>query len=670
MTPAAPAKERGWAKALDARFAGITDEIVRIPLDYPQRRNWWLFMLAGLFLLALFFVSASVLFANGVGVWGNNIPVNWSLAISNYVWWLGIGHAGTLISALLLLLSQDWRNSLNRFAEAMTLFAVVCAGLYPILHLGRPWLFYWMAPYPNTMDIWPQFKSPLTWDFFAVLTYLIVSVLFWYIGAIPDFASARERAKKRRWQIFYGLLALGWRGSAHHWWRWNQCYRITAALAVPLVVSVHSEISLLFAAGPIPGWNTTVFPPYFVAGAAFSGFAVVSIITVPLRRAFALGDLITSRHLDLLAKLLLATGLMTAYGYVAELFSTYYASEPHGLQTLADRMGGQYWWSYWGAIICNFVPLQLLWQRRFRTSPIALFLISLSVAIGMWFERYMLLVTSLYRDWLVSSWGDYAASVWDWTLYAGTIGVFLVPFLLFVRFLPMISAFEVKKALFEHEEFRRQIRERTEHLSQGALGHDESPRRLSGDRTDDSPLPPPTEKVYGTLAEFDDPERLLAAAAAARKAGWSNAEAYTPFPVKGLHAALGCNDRRVPLIMLAGGIVGALSGYFMQVFTNLDFPLNVGGRPVIAPPAFMLITFELMVLFAVVAGVLSMLILNRLPRLNHPLFDVEEFHFSAVDRFFLLLRPDDGSRTGSARDFLSNCNPVRLVDVPVRGAQA
>jgi molybdopterin-containing oxidoreductase family membrane subunit len=302
------------------------------------------------------------------------------------------------------------------------------------------------------MTIWPQFKSPLAWDFFAVLTYLIVSVLFWYIGIVPDLATARDRAKKRRYRVFFGLAALGWRGSAMHWARWRQAYRITAAIAVPLVVSVHSEISLLFAAGPIPGWTSTVFPPYFVLGAAFSGFAVVSMIAVAMRHALALRNLVTPRHLDLLAKLLLATGLMTAYGYWAEAFDTLYAGELQDLATLHDRLVGAYAWSYWGAIVANFLPLQLLWWRRVRTNPLLLFAISLSVAIGMWFERYMLLVTTLYRDRLVSSWHGFTLSFWDWSLYAGMLGVFLTLFLLFVRFLPVISAFEIKEALFEERE--------------------------------------------------------------------------------------------------------------------------------------------------------------------------------------------------------------------------
>jgi len=441
--------------AAPAAYAAVTNEVVAIPLDFPHRVTWWIWFLCAAALLALYIVSAWVLFVEGVGVWGNNIPVNWGLAISNYIWWIGIGHAGTLISAMLLLLQQHWRNSLNRFAEAMTLFAVTCGGLYPILHLGRPWRFYWIAPYPSTMRIWPQFNSPLTWDFFAVLTYLTVSLVFWYVGAIPDFASTRDKARTRPAQVFYGLLALGWRGAARHWARWRQSYRLMAAIAVPLVVSVHSEISLLFASGPIPGWTSTVFPPYFVLGAAFSGFAVVGMLATALRRAFALQNLVTPKHLDMLGRLTLACGMMTAYGYFADAFTALYSGQRQELETLHDRLFGPFAWAYWGAVVFNFAPLQLLWRRSLRCNPLVLFLVGLSVTIGMWLERYMLVFSTLFRDYLVSSWGSYSPSFWEWTLFAGSIGLFLTLFLLFSRILPMISAFEIKEARFDAKEAAR-----------------------------------------------------------------------------------------------------------------------------------------------------------------------------------------------------------------------
>src|SRR4029079_19138841 len=430
-------------------YADVTDQLASIPLHFPSRRRWLIAQFLSSLLLGLLFVAATVLFMTGVGIWGLNIPVNWAFAIHNSVWWLGIGHAGTLIAALLWLLGRDWRNSLNRFAETMTLFAVVCAGVYPILHLGRPWFVYWMFPYPATMSVWPQFRSPLEWDIWAVLTYLNVSIVFWYIGLVPDLAAARDRARRRGWQIFFGVLSLGWRGSAVHWMRWNQAYLLLAALAVPLVVSVHSEVSLLFAAGTIPGWHSTIFPPYFVMGAAFSGFAVVAMIAIALRSLFKLENLVTDDHLDVLGKVLLACGLMTAYGYVFEVFDALYSGEHHELQTLAERFTGEYAWSYWGAVIFNFVVLQPLWSRSVRRNPWMLFTISTSVAVGMWLERYMILVTSLYRDFLVSSWGEYHPTFWDWSTYLGTIGLFFVPFLLLIRLLPVISIFETKEILHE-----------------------------------------------------------------------------------------------------------------------------------------------------------------------------------------------------------------------------
>lgn len=435
-------------RKLRRQYDRVGEEVVELPLEFPATRGWWLCFAGALALLGWWFVSLVVLFGHGITVWGNTIPVSWGMPIINYVWFLGIGHAGTLISALLLISDRNWRNSLNRFAEAMTLCAVVCAGLYPVIHLGRPWYFYWIAPYFNSMTVWPQFKSPLTWDFFAVLTYLIVSLFFWYIGILPDLASARDRARSRGYQVFFGIVSLGWRGSAYHWGRWRQAYAITAAIAVPLVVSVHSEISLLFAAGPIPGWNSTVFPPYFVLGAAFSGFAVVAMIAICMRAALPLRPLVTPRHLDMLGMATLATGLMTAYGYFSEIFDALYAGGQE-LATLSDRLSGQYAWSYWGAVLLNFVPLQLLWSRRFRRNPWILFAVSLSVAIGMWMERFMLVVTSLYKDWMVSSYGHFTPTFWDWSVFAGMGGVFLVPFLLFVRFLPVISASETKEE--EHE---------------------------------------------------------------------------------------------------------------------------------------------------------------------------------------------------------------------------
>lgn len=432
-------------------YASVSAQIAMIPLHYPMRRRWLIGLAVSGALTLLLVIAIGYLFYAGVGIWGINTPVYWGLAIANYVWWIGLGNAGTLISALLLLLSQQWRNSLNRFAEAMTLFAVFCAALFPIIHLGRPWFFYWLLPYPNVMALWPQFRSPLVWDVFANVIYLLVSIIFFYIGLIPDLATVRDKAKGRLGQIFFGVLALGWRGSAAHWQRWRRTYRICAALAVPLVVSVHSGVAMLFSVSPLAGWQTTIFPPYFVMGAMFSGFGVVAMIAVVLRHAFRIDSLVTLRHLDLLGKVLLASGLMTAYGYVMDAFTAWYTGDPFERATLLDRLVGAYAWSYWGAVVLNFVVLQGLWFGAVRRNPMWLFLIGASVTIGMWFERYMLVVTTLYRSFLPSSWGWYIATFWDWALLAGTLGLFFFLFLLFIRFLPMISIFEMRTMLPEAE---------------------------------------------------------------------------------------------------------------------------------------------------------------------------------------------------------------------------
>lgn len=432
----------------------VSRRILDVAHQFPRPRAWWcLFGLGGV-LLGLYLLSVIVLFWNGVGVWGNNTPVNWAFDILNYIWWLGIGHAGTFISALLLLLERPWRNSLNRLAELMTLMAVVCAGLYPILHLGRPWLFYWTMPYPNSMGLWPQFKSPTAWDMFAVVTYLVVSALFLYLGALPDFAAARDRARRRGAQVAYGLLALGWRGSNRQWGHWQRAYRAIALLAVPLVFAVSSGYSFLMALGDQAGWHSTVFPPYFVAGAVFSGFALVSLIAIGLRWLLCIEALITPRHLDMLGRLLLATGWMTAYGYFADVFMAFYSGDRHEIDVTMARLAGPTAWSFWLAIGCNVGLLQALWWRRVRQSPRALAAVALAVLVGMWAERFMLLITPQTTDHLLSAWRGYTPSFWEISLFIGSFGVFIVPFSLFIRFVPMVSAFELKQVLHREREAR------------------------------------------------------------------------------------------------------------------------------------------------------------------------------------------------------------------------
>jgi molybdopterin-containing oxidoreductase family membrane subunit len=429
-------------------FGSLTDQISQIVLQRRTPRGWWLGFAAGFALLQLLLISIVYLLFVGIGVWGVTIPIGWGFDIINFVWWIGIGHAGTLISAILLLLRQEWRTSINRFAEAMTLFAVACAAFYPIFHTGRPWVaVYWLMPYPNTMGLWPNFRSPLIWDVFAVTTYATVSAMFWFVGLIPDLATLRDRAQSKPWKIIYGMGAMGWRGSARHWNNYETAYLLLAGLATPLVVSVHTVVSFDFATGIVPGWHATIFPPYFVAGAIYAGFAMVLTLAIPLRRFYKLEDFITMKHLENMAKVMLATGLIVAYGYMMEAFFAWYSANQYEAFMMKNRMFGPYWWAYWALILCNVVAPNLLWVKNLRTNVAFLFSISLVVSVGMWLERFVIIVTSLHRDFLPSSWGLYAGTRFDWAAFVGTIGLFITLLFLFVRFLPAISIFEMRTIL-------------------------------------------------------------------------------------------------------------------------------------------------------------------------------------------------------------------------------
>jgi molybdopterin-containing oxidoreductase family membrane subunit len=428
-------------------FSSVTDKISSIVLTRGTPMGWWLGFALAFALTGLLFVSLSYLVVKGIGIWGNNIPVGWAFGITNLVWWIGIGHAGTLISAILLLLKQTWRTSINRFAEAMTLFAVACAAIFPLFHTGRPWLAYWLFPYPNTMGVWPQFRSPLMWDVFAISTYATVSALFWFIGLIPDFATLRDRSQHRAGRMIYGALSMGWRGSAMHWHRYETAYLLLAGLATPLVVSVHTVISFDFAIGIVPGWHTPIFPPYFVAGAIYSGFAMVLTLAIPIRAVYGLQDFITMRHLQNMAKVMLVTGLIVAYGYGTEAFIAWYSADKFEMFVPVNRATGPYWWTYYLLITCNVIVPQLLWFKRARTNTLTLFVLSLVINLGMWLERFVIIVISLHRDFLPSAWGRFAPTFWDWSTFIGTIGLFVTLLFLFLRFLPMISIFEMRTIL-------------------------------------------------------------------------------------------------------------------------------------------------------------------------------------------------------------------------------
>ena len=426
-------------------YATVTDKIAGLIL---ARRFTFVWLgavgMMGM-LVCLLMLAVTYLFGRGVGIWGVNIPVAWGFAIVNFVWWIGIGHAGTFISAMLLLMRQDWRTSINRFAEAMTLFAVACAGMFPLLHLGRWWKFYYLLPYPNTMWLWPQFRSALVWDVFAVSTYFTVSLIFWYVGLIPDFATLRDQAQNKLVARIYGVLSMGWRGAASHWLRYQSAYLLLGGLAAPLVVSVHSVVSMDFAEAQIPGWHTTIFPPYFVAGAIFSGFAMVLSLAIPMRKFFRLQDMITIRHIDNCAKLLLVTGLIVGYGYSLEYFMAWYSGDVYESFLNVNRALGPYRWSWWMIVFCNVVTPQFLWFRQIRQNVPIMFVISLIIQLGMWGERFVIVIISLHRDFVPSSWGMYYPTIWDYITLLGTIGFFLFCFLLFARFVPVISISEMRE---------------------------------------------------------------------------------------------------------------------------------------------------------------------------------------------------------------------------------
>ena len=424
----------GW---LSDRICGIVED--------KTPTWWWVSFVISVPTALISFIMIGYLISTGVGVWGLNSPVAWGWAIVNFVWWIGIGHAGTLISAILFLLRQKWRTSINRAAEAMTIFAVMCAGIFPAIHVGRIWFAWWLFPLPNANGpIWPQFRSPLLWDVFAVSTYFTVSLLFWYMGLIPDLATVRDRAKSVVRKFFYGLFFLGWTGSNRHWSNYEKAYLLLAGLSTPLVLSVHSIVSFDFAVSQLPGWHTTIFPPYFVAGAIFSGFGMVITLMVPLRTIFKLEDVITVRHVELMCKVILATGSIVGYAYGMEVFIAWYGGNPYEAYAFQNRAFGPYWWAYWIMISCNVLSPQFFWFKKIRTNMVYVFILSIFVNIGMWFERFVIVVTSLHRDYLPSNWGYYSPTYVDVLTYVGTFGLFMSLFLLFVRFLPLIAISEVK----------------------------------------------------------------------------------------------------------------------------------------------------------------------------------------------------------------------------------
>jgi molybdopterin-containing oxidoreductase family membrane subunit len=444
-----PIKEIGETSLLapNETFHSIGDKVFRVN-ETKAPRGWWIAFGTAVTFTIILFSCVGWLFWDGVGVWGNMAPVYWAWDITNFVWWIGIGHAGTLISAVLFLFRQKWRTSINRFAEAMTIFAVICALLFPGIHVGRPWFAYFMFPFPNQMTVWPNFKSPLLWDLFAVSTYFTVSLLFWYTGLIPDFASLRDRAKTKTTRLVYGVFALGWRGANRHWQHYERAYLILAALSTPLVLSVHSVVSFDFATSVIPGWHTTIFPPYFVAGAVFSGFAMVMTLALITRAIYGMKSVITIKHLELMNKIMLVTGSLVGYAYGMEFFIAWYSgSEYEAYHFFHARAAGPFWWAWTLMMSCNVLVPQVFWFRKMRRSIPVMFLASILINVGMWFERFVIIVTSLYRDFVPSMWAIYKPTLVDIFTYLGTLGLFFTCFLLFIRWIPMIAVAEVKGVL-------------------------------------------------------------------------------------------------------------------------------------------------------------------------------------------------------------------------------
>jgi molybdopterin-containing oxidoreductase family membrane subunit len=646
----------------------ISDKVAGIVENPTPAWWWWAFTPSALMFLLLAGV-VTYLISTGVGVWGLNHPVMWGWAIVNFVWWIGIGHAGTLISAILFLLRQRWRTSINRAAEAMTIFAVMCAALFPAIHLGRVWYAWWLFPLPNANSIWPQFRSPLMWDVFAVSTYFTVSVLFWYIGLVPDLAILRDRARTKLRHIIYGALALGWTGSNRHWSNYEKAYLILAGLATPLVLSVHSTVSLDFSVSQLPGWHTTIFPPYFVAGAIYSGFGMVLTLVLPLRKLLKLEELITPRHIDVMCKVTLVTGSIVGYAYAMEYFIAWYSGNPYERWTFWHRLFGTYWYGGWAMLLFNVLTPQVFWFKRARRNLLLVFVVSILVNVGMWFERFMIVVGSLYQDFVPGNWGYYKPTWVDVCTYVGTFGLFLTFFLLFVRFLPFVAASEVKgvtpQANPHHplggaktaggEEGRRE-------KAEGSPSQSVSPLLAPPPSSPTIPSHPP--QPYAVLAQFNTSADILHAAQKVRDAGFTRWDVFTPFPLHGLDKAMGLRTSRVGWFAFLGGATGYTFGMLMIWYMNaFDYPIVVGGKPMFSPFYPFVPCFELTILLGSFGAALGMLFLNRLPRLHHPLLKHRRFAQVTHDKFYLVIETSDPSFSQTATPSLLRAAGSQVIEL-------
>ena len=634
-----------WVEPAHQNFHQVTETIASIA-ENPQPSWWWPAFTLSATLMFGGVLAATYLISTGVGVWGSNIPVGWAFDITNFVFWIGIGHAGTLISAILFLFRQKWRTAINRYAEAMTLFAVMCAGVYPGIHVGRFWYAWFMFPVPNANHIWQNFRSALCWDLFAVGTYFTVSILFWYTGLIPDLATFRERAKTKYRKRIFAILSFGWRGSTRHWRHYEIAYLLLAGFSTPLVLSVHSVVSFDFATSVIPGWHTTIFPPYFVAGAIFGGFAMVLQCMIPVRTMYpGLKDIVTERHLDVMAKFILATGSLVGYAYAMEFFVAWYSGNPYESQIFLNRAFGNYWWAYWSMITCNLIIPQILWFKSWRTTPGKLLIVVTFVNVGMWWERFVIIVQSLHRDYLPGSWGNFTPSWVDWLQMLGDFGLFFTLTLLFMRYLPMISMAEIKGVLTHaHPHGAKEVGSEdsthpTKKSGSDLVGWVESSETTSSLVTK---AEGGTGETWGIVAEFAGPGELKHAAEKLREAGYKTLDAYTPYPVHGMVKAIGMTRSPQPWVTLCGGIFGLSLAIFMQFYLmGWYYPTIVQGKQFTSWEAFVPIMFELMVLFSAFFTVFGMLALCGLPRFWHPIDQYNPLSRAVDDGFFLSVEAKD-----------------------------
>ncbi len=606
------------------------------PLERRATSLWWFAFLPSFALLLLGAAAVTYQIATGIGTWGLNRSVGWAFDITNFVFWIGIGHAGTFISAILFLFRQKWRTSVNRSAEAMTLFAVTCAGLFPIIHMGRPWLFYWIFPYPNWRGpLWVNFRSPLDWDFFAISTYFTISLVFWYIGLIPDLAALRDRLRPGWYRGLMSFFSLGWTGGFRTWRRYEIVYMLLAGLATPLVVSVHSVVSTDFAGGRLPGWHTTIFPPYFVAGAIFSGMSMVLTLMLIARKVMGMEDYITQRHIEAMTKVILTTSCLVGLAYAIEFFSALYMGNRYESFTFLNRAFGPLGWGYGIMVVCNVLLPQLFWFPRVRAFLPAVFTIAVLVNVGMWFERFIIIVASLERNFLPSSWSSYTPTSIELATLLGSFGLFFTCFLIFCRFLPMIAISEVKGVL-EHRH--------------GTKSQQEPP---SGSET----------SAKAVLAVFAEAEDLVEAVRAVRKRNWPIDDIYCPYPVHGLEESLGWRRSRLAAACFTCGAAGVILALWFQFWASArNWPINVGGQPWNSLPSFVPVTFECMVLFGGLGLVAAWLVRCRL----YPgKIAVAPATGATDDRFVLALSaPGSSAEAEQMGQLLRACRAVLVQDRP------